>query len=325
MTVTKLDPDEHHFTIPGPRDGMSLFLRWLPSKVAPASRRRAVIYVHGATFSSALSIAYRFEGRSWRDALCDAGFDVWGLDFYGFGNSSRYPEMLGDAWASAPLCTAEDAAIQIECAARFILAHQDLARVSVISHSWGSMPTGLFASMHRTLMDRWVLFAPISKRPIRPYESPPDAPAWKLVSLEDQWNRFVEDVPAMEAPVLDRKHFEAWGREYLDSDPGSRTRERVGVKVPNGPFSEILRAWHGQLAYEPSNVQSPVAIIRGEWDGLVRDSDARWLFDAFTHAPIKRDIKISRGTHLMHLETMRFALWEESIAFLSSNESSQFG
>jgi hypothetical protein len=41
-------------------------------------------------------------------------------------------------------------------------------------------------------------------------------------------------------------------------------------------------------------VQAPVAIIRGEWDGLCGDEDARWLFDAFTAAPIKRDIKISR-------------------------------
>ena len=31
----------------------------------------------------------------------------------------------------------------------------------------------------------------------------------------------------------------------------------------------------------------------------------------------KRDIKISRGTHLMHLEAMRGALHRESIAFLT--------
>jgi len=67
-------------------------------------------------------------------------------------------------------------------------------------------------------------------------------------------------------------------------------------------------------------VQAPVAIIRGEWDGLIGDQDARWLFDAFTAAPIKRDIKISRGTHLMHLETMRYALYGESLAFLTGND-----
>jgi len=28
-----------------------------------------------------------FDGRSWRDELCAAGFHVWGLDFHGFGRS----------------------------------------------------------------------------------------------------------------------------------------------------------------------------------------------------------------------------------------------
>jgi pimeloyl-ACP methyl ester carboxylesterase len=90
--ATKLDPREQHFRIPGPREGLSLFLRFLPT-AATKARRRATLYIHGATFPSALSIAHRFEGHSWRDALNEAGFDVWGLDFYGFGHSDRYPEM----------------------------------------------------------------------------------------------------------------------------------------------------------------------------------------------------------------------------------------
>jgi hypothetical protein len=39
-------------------------------------------------------------------------------------------------------------------------------------------------------------------------------------------------------------------------------------------------------------VQAPVALIRGEWDGIVPDEDARWLFDAFKASAIKRDVKI---------------------------------
>ena len=80
----------------------------------------------------------------------------------------------------------------------------------------------------------------------------------------------------------------------------------------------ILRAWQGHLAYDPGSVQAPVAIIRGEWDGLIPDQDARWLFDAF--ASDKRDIKIERATHLMHFEAMRFALYRESICFLMAKD-----
>ena len=126
----------------------------------------------------------------------------------------------------------------------------------------------------------------------------------------------MEDVPSEEPPVLSRLHFDEWSKAYLDSDPQSRTREPAGVKVPSGPIVELLRAWQGQLAYEPARIRCPVCIIRGAWDGLIPDSDARWLFDALSQSTVKRDIKIGRGTHLMHLESMRWALWRESVAFL---------
>src|SRR5215470_7547202 len=88
------DRREQRFRIAGPRNGLSLSLSCLSTAPEARSRHGAVLYVHGATFPSALSIAHRFDGRSWRDALCAAGFDVWGFDFHGFGRlSDPYPEM----------------------------------------------------------------------------------------------------------------------------------------------------------------------------------------------------------------------------------------
>jgi pimeloyl-ACP methyl ester carboxylesterase len=315
-----LDPAEEHFRIQGPRSGLRLFLCRLPAIRASGARSCPVLYVHGATFPSALSVAYRFGGRSWRDALCAAGFNVWALDFYGFGESDRYPELAEPADHHSPLCVAADAAEQLTAAIQFILNYERAARVSVISHSWGSMPVGIVSSTHPTLIERWALFAPIGRRAPRRYEQPPNLPAWRLVSLDDQWTRFVEDVPPHEVPVLSRHEFEAWGEAYLDSDPQSRTRNPPSVKIPLGPFSEILRAWHGVLPYDPARVEAPIAILRGAWDGLLPDDESRALFDSFSHVSNKRDVKIGRATHLMHLETMRWALWRESIAFLLGDD-----
>ncbi len=316
----KLDAREQHYRIASPHYGLNLFLRHLPPRQT-RGRPRPVLYVHGATFPSALSIAHRFDGFSWRDALCEAGFDVWGFDFLGFGASDRYPEMHAPADANPSLCRAQDASEQLETAMRFILAQHGALRLSLITHSWGSMPAGRLAGRNPELVERMVLFAPITWRPPRRYEKPPTAPAWRLVTVADQWARFIEDVPASEPPVLDRAHFAQWGEGYLDSDPEARRRDPAGVQIPTGPFADILAAWHGELAYDPGAVRTPIAIIRGAWDGLVTDDDARWLFDAFTASPDKRDIKISRATHLMHLETMRHALYRESIAFLMAQDS----
>jgi pimeloyl-ACP methyl ester carboxylesterase len=279
-----------------------------------------VLYVHGGTFPSALSIAHRFDGYSWRDALCEAGFDVWGLDFHGFGSSDRYPAMDERPEAHASLCRAADAAEQVAAGVQFILEYSGRHRLSIIAHSWGTLPSGRFAGAHPHLVDRLVLFGPIARRTPGGDQKLPTAPAWRIVTLADQWSRFVEDVPADEPPVLSRAHFDEWGERYLDSDPGGRARDPIGVKVPTGPFNDIRHAWHGEFPYDPGLVRAPVAIIRGEWDGVIPDADARWLFDGLKASPMKRDIKIGRATHLMHLEAMRHALYRESIAFLLAGD-----
>jgi pimeloyl-ACP methyl ester carboxylesterase len=315
-SIPKLDPREQHFTVPGPDAGLHLFLRYLPP---PSGDAGIVLYVHGATFSSALSVAHRFDGKSWRDALCDAGFHVWALDFHGFGFSDPYPAMAGPADAASPPGRAEHASRQIEQAARFIAAHHGRPRLSLIAHSWGSMAAGRFAGACPDLVQRVVFFAPIARRS---GEAPAQQlPAWKTVTLDDQWTRFTADTPKGESPVLLARHFAEWGERYLDSDRASRTRTPPAVQVPLGPGQEIQEAWAGSLAYDPALIESPVAIIRGAWDSLCTDADAAWLFESFRHSPLKRDIKLSRGGHLMHLEEGRFALYDATRNFLEARDT----
>jgi pimeloyl-ACP methyl ester carboxylesterase len=314
--LPKLDPREQHFRI-AIDDNLNIFLRHLgPAFTTKTSK--AVLYVHGATFPSALSIAHRFDGYSWRDSLNAAGFDVWGLDFLGYGGSDRYPEMAQSPEGMPALGRAESASRQIERAAEFIAEYHGGTRISIIAHSWGSVATGLFAGRRPELIDRAVFFAPIAQRPKQ--SEAQRFPAWRLVSLQEQWRRFTEDVPPEESAVLSQHHFDEWGSLYLDTDARSRTRSPASVQVPTGPVQEIAEAFAGQLAYNPASITSPIAIIRGAWDSLVTDPDARWLFDALKKAPNKRDVKISRGTHLMHLEESRYALYREAQTFLEAGD-----
>jgi pimeloyl-ACP methyl ester carboxylesterase len=229
--------------------------------------------------------------------------------------------MDDDTEAHEPLGLAAEAVAQVEASVRFILEQDSRARLSLVTHSWGSMPAGLFAARHPTLVDRVVMFAPLAHREGPRYVPRPTLPAWRNVTSEQQWLRFVEDVPPGESPVLSRDDFIGWAKAYLDSDPDARKRTPPAVKTPSGPLVEILRAWHGELAWEPSDVEPPVAILRGGWDGLVTDADARWLFDRLSRSAERRDVKIARGTHLMHLEEMRGALWRETVAFLLDSDA----
>lgn len=318
-TGEKLDPREEHFRIPSPPAGLRLFLRYLPPATQAEAPPKIALYVHGGTFPSALSIAHRFDGESWRDVLSAAGFHTWGLDFHGFGAlSDAYPEMAEPADAHPPLGRAADASRQLEQAVRFICNYHRAAHVSLIAHSWGTMVAGDLAGRCPELVDRMVFFGAIASRPARAEVT--RLPAWRLISLRDQWDRFVADVPAGEAAVLSRRHFDDWGERYLDADPASRTRSPPAVKTPSGAFQDIFDAWGGRLAYDPGLIRAPVLLVRGAWDSCCTDADALSLLDALAASPVRRDVKIARATHLIHLEENRYALYREAQAFLEGGD-----
>ncbi len=50
--------------------------------------------------------------------------------------------------------------------------------------------------------------------------------------------------------------------------------------------------------------------MRGAWDSLCRDADAAMLLAAASSTPERHDRKLAAGTHLMHLETGRHALYD---------------
>jgi len=270
-----------------------------------------VLYVHGATFPSALSVGFRFDGFSWSDDLMEAGFDVWSFDFIGFGGSDRAPEDPdGEAPGRFP-----DAVQQVEAAALEVLRQTSADRLSIIAHSWGTLPAGGLAAARPDLIDRLVLFGPIAMR--KGGASPPAMQPTRSITLKDQYDRFVADVPSGAAPILSDAHFAEWGKTYLAS--GADSPSPSAVIVPAGPAMDIATTWTGQFPYDPAKVQATVLIVRGEWDSLTTDQDAAWLYTAFENAPEKQDIKLSRATHLAHLEAGRFALYRASRNFLASD------
>ena len=160
-----------------------------------------VLFVHGSSFPTALAAGFKFDGVSWMDDLAARGFDVWGLDFLGYGGSDRYAAMRDAPFANPPLGRAPDAARQILAAVQFIRARTQAPRVSIVAHSWGTVATGVFAADHPTLLDRLVDFGPVAQR-----SGPADTttePAYSFVTEDDQRTRFNGYVPAGE-PLVHR-------------------------------------------------------------------------------------------------------------------------
>jgi pimeloyl-ACP methyl ester carboxylesterase len=272
-----------------------------------------VLYLHGATFPAALSVCYRFGGRSWTDDLNARGFDAWALDFAGYGGSDRYPQMSQDVVGEPP-------GQAIECSEQIARAVEQMvdvtghSRVALVAHSWGTMAAALYAARHPERIAWLCLFGPIARRggaqgadqPLR---------RWRLVTIAEQLARFVAEVPKDHLPVLIEPELHDWGPAYLATDPEAASRTPQAVKVPNGPEADVRAAWSGNLAWRPQDIRCPTLVVRGEWDSVTSAADVDWLLARIAH-PVRRAATIAKGTHLMHLEHSREGLFEAVGAFL---------
>src|SRR5262249_55403449 len=123
-SIASANPQEHVVTLPGTANTVSG--AWQPKLMVREQKSDSadhpVLYVHGFTFPSALSVFWKLDGRSWADALNEAGFSVWGFDLAGYGGSERYPEMDAASARRGPrLGAPEDAAEQIARVVAYIL------------------------------------------------------------------------------------------------------------------------------------------------------------------------------------------------------------
>ncbi|MBO9624474.1 MAG: alpha/beta hydrolase [Sphingomonas sp.] len=288
----------------GPIPG--LLVRRLQGPGAP------VLYVHGATFPSALSVGWRIDGRSWMDDLHERGFDVWAFDFAGYGGSDRPAGMQG----ATPCGDAEAAAEQIERVALHVLATRGTARLAVIAHSWGTIPAGMFAGARPDLVERLVLFGPIAERSAGGGGVP--SSGTRLVGSDDQWRSFQAGVPAEQDPPFARAEFERWVAAYLATDPDSADRSPPSVAVPSGPDADFAQAWSGRFPYDPAVVRAPTLIVRGAWDPLARDADIAWLTRRLSGVPGGAHVvTLAGGAHRMLLEDRRQALFDAVGDYLS--------
>jgi pimeloyl-ACP methyl ester carboxylesterase len=283
-----------------------------PSPVKRASPASGdVIYVHGGTFGADLSIFYRFDGRSWADAINDIGLAIWGFDFLGYGGSDRYRSDN-----NGPAGRMDDVIPQLRRVVEAVRARNGDRSVCLVSHSWGASVAARYTAAYPQDVKALVLFGPIVTR--TPVASPAAAatqPSHYPLTLWAQYRRFIEDVPRGQPQLLSEAHFQAWGAAYLATDPRAAERVPPSVITPYGPVADIGAMWSGQALYDPSRIVAPTFLVRGEWDSLCTDADANRLLSG-VGARDKVGVKIERATHLMHLESQRTVLHDRVNTFL---------
>jgi len=289
------------------------------SYTGPTASRRGlpILILHGATFPSGNAAGWKIDGRSWMDELAAAGYDVYALDFLGYGESDRYPEMSSDVASGAPLGDVASMVTQVEAAVRYIRMARGVRTVNLVAHSAGTFVAARYTEAHPQDVERLVLFGAPA-----PYDGPrvmsEHALRYVQVSGADQLESFEPRV--RESRQLDPTMFDAWAREYLATDARSASRNPPSVRVPAGmrvALQEMRRL--GQLPYEPEKINAPVLLIQGEWDAAAPPAAGLWLYQHLASA-VKRFVVISRAGHRAHLERNRWQLYREVESFLNGND-----
>lgn len=275
----------------------------------------AILFLHGSSFPSALSFGFKMNNYSMIDSMSDNGYEVYALDFLGYGNSDRYNEMETNLINSKPVGRALDVCKDVDNAVDFIIKKTGKAKVYLVGHSWGGSVAALYASQFPDKVSKLVLFAAITQREDTSKAEKIEY-SFETMTPDERVNSMKNLTPSENQCQLEAEVFNFWGNNWLKSDPLVVKFKSNSIRFPSGPSQDVEDLLHGKSYYNPANIKAPVLVIRGEWDKYPDNIDAEKLFSSLENAAYKKYVVIEKGTHVMQLEKSRYQLYDEIVWFL---------
>ena len=284
---------------------------------------KGVLFVHGSSFPTMLAAGFEFKpGDSWMDFMAKHGFLACGLDFLGYGASSRPKAMLEPAAAHAPLLRVPEAAREIGTAVAYLHDTRGIREVDVVAHSWGTIPAADYAANHAGALSSLTLFGPIMPMP----GSKPQAEhvAWFGMTAEERLQQlYFSDVLPRGVVLLEPAVTGRWARAFEASAPHITGDPPGEIRIPDGPVADFEDFNAGIYPYSPSDVTAPILMVYGKHDVWSNLPNAAAFLEKFTSSPLKWRLCIDDGTHVMHLERNRISLYESVLAFINATEGLQ--
>ena len=289
--------------------------------VEPKSRAHmGVLFVHGSSFPTMLAAGFEFRGGdSWMDFMAGHGFLACGLDFLGYGASSRPGVMSEPPDGKPPLLRAAEAADEIGLAAAYMRQKRGIEELHIVAHSWGTIPAADFAAGHPGAMQSLTLFGPVV--PVPGFTPESEHVAWYSMTGEDRLQQlYFRDVLPRNVVLLEPAMGERWAREFEASTPHFPGDPPGAIRIPDGPLADSDAVQDGKYPYVPSQVAAPVFVVFGHYDSVVNERAASAFLARFTSSPLKWQLCIHDGTHVMHLERNRMSLYESVLGFIRATE-----
>lgn len=278
---------------------LAIYRKRLHAPRAGGPKLPVLFLVHGSSVSSLPSFDLTVPGAgeySLMNVFARWGFDVWTMDFEGYGKStvtsgnSDIASGVADLQAAMPIVERETG----------------LTKFHFMGESSGAIRAGAFAVQEPTRVDRLVLeaFTYTGKG------SPTLAKRGEQTEFYRTHNR--------------RKRGEDMILSIFTRDKTGTSDPRVPVAIakaemPNGdtvPTGTYLDMTANLPLVDPTKVQAPVLMVRGQYDGISTDED---LLDFFSKLPVpdKQYVVIPGATHAVAMGYARAGLWHVAHEFLT--------
>lgn len=282
------------------RGNLKLYL-FRKRRNAPHSREGTepvLFLVHGSSISARSSFDLNVAGHgeySIMNKFAEYGFDVWTMDFAGYGRSSA-----GDGNSNIA-----DGVQDLRAAVEVVARETGQQRYHFFGESSGALRAGAYAMEQPQRVNRLVLTA----LTYTGQGSPTLADRAKQLEFYRNHNRRPRDSDMIHSIFTRDK---SGTSDPAVGDALAEAELRFGDSVPTGTYLDMTA---NLPVIDPQNIHAPALVARGEYDGIATDEDCLNFYRKLPNSD--RQFVILPGmAHSLVLGLNRHQLWHVMRSFL---------
>ena len=265
----------------------------------PGGKPQPVLFlVHGSSISGRSTFDLTVPGAgeySMMDVFARLGYDVWTMDFAGYGRSS-----------AAPGKSDIRSGVEDLKAASAVVAHATgRQKFHFLGESSGALRAAAFAMERPDRVDRLALesFVWTGKGSPTLKKRAEDAEYFRSHDRRKRDRAMIRSIFTRDKPgTSDPRVAEALADAEL----------KFGDTVPTGTYLDMVA---NLPVVDPARVQSPVLILRGQYDGIASLDDVLGFFARLPN-PDRQFTLLAGAAHAIGLGLNRAQLWHAVHAFL---------